>query len=82
MSWHAYMEALDSVWETPFDLGGRDIDHPIGLSPDWPPPTSLDLSIHLIKSRYPSGPIREKMIGQILKRYGYQPDWLDWRGKE
>jgi len=51
------------------DLRGRDFDHPVWVSPDWPPLSELDYLIHQIMQTGASLEHKRDRIWALRKRW-------------
>jgi hypothetical protein len=65
---HRFLLALQDVWEDP-PLPKADHDHPVYISPDWPPPCELDQAIYrIIHDSHQSKVLR---LSSIFVHHGY-----------
>jgi len=48
--------------DPPLDLSKHDLEHPVWLSPDWPPHSDFAFAIYRIQCTYPQSEWRSRII--------------------
>src|SRR5258708_35203697 len=74
-----FLMALEDAWEEPPPPRGT-YDHPVLLSPDWPPHSELDQAVYrIVHDRYGA---KAERLHSLFERYGCSRSYAKERIKE